>query len=88
MELWGCPMGSKRSPWSKSDQKGVQKQHSEKGSKKVTKTMFSDVLNVVEVLKIFAKINDFDVLVLDPFWVAFEAFWEPNWRPRTSKRGS
>ena len=48
MELWGCPMGSKRSPWSKSDQKGVQKQHSEKGSKKVTKTMFSDVLNVAK----------------------------------------
>ena len=33
------------------------------------------------------KINEFQLLVLAPFWVSFwGCFWESNWRPRPSKR--
>ena len=72
----GCFLGAQRGPkgspkWSKIDQKGVQKRYSEKGTKKAPKTVFFRPPECGSSVVNRSKIDDFDVLVLGPFWVSF-----------------
>ena len=78
--FWGAQRGPKGSPkGSKIDQKEVQKRYLEKGIKKAPNMTIFMTLECGQSVVNSCKIDDFDVSVLDPFWVSFwRCFGSPN----------
>ena len=80
--------------WSKIDQKGVQKRHLKKGTKKVPKIWMFSTPECGQSAVNNSKIDEFHVLVLGPFWVSFggvfgaqmEAKSMEKWFPKVVKK--